>query len=118
MITLVLQKKTQLHFFEVNVFGLVTAVPDTLGDGKGVSRVKRHLKILVNLGIFTNKRLKILKITHSPVDGIWRSHVKLFRGFHTGWLWRRLHHLNIFSDDNLSICFLNLSLEDMYIRKN
>ena len=44
MITLVLQKKTQLHFFEVNVFGLVTAVPDTLGDGKGVSRVKRHLR--------------------------------------------------------------------------
>ena len=31
-------------FFAVNVFGLVTAVPDTLGDGKGVSRVKRHLR--------------------------------------------------------------------------
>ena len=90
-------------FFAVNVFGLVTAVPDTLGDGKGVSRVKRHLRNtgnqtkLQDYGKFTNKLLKILRITHSPVDGVRRSHVKLFRGFHTGWLWRRLHHLNISS---------------------
>ena len=88
-----------LMFFEVNVFGLVTAVPDTLGDGKGVSRVKRHLRNTNNqtkpqdYGKFTNNLLKILKITHSPVDGVRRSHVKLFRGFHTGWLWRRFHHL-------------------------
>ena len=45
MITLVSRKNPTIAFFAMNVFGLVTAVPDTLGDGKGVSRVKRHLKI-------------------------------------------------------------------------
>ena len=44
MITLVSRKNPTIAFFAVNVFGLVTAVPDTLGDGKGVSRVKRHLR--------------------------------------------------------------------------
>ena len=37
-------KKIQLLHFCSECFGLVTAVPDTLGDGKGVSRVKRHLR--------------------------------------------------------------------------
>ena len=41
---IIFAKKSTVAFLAVNVFGFVTAVPDTLGDGKGVSRVKRHLR--------------------------------------------------------------------------